>query len=422
MKIDDKLTPVEIMQDMAQPQTSGEKTAQPQDDRLDAIESQKNAALSELEQTYDGMIGKSDKLYQDQIDASKEWAKEQEKLQQERTDFAIDQIEQQKQQAKDDYTKEQSGAYVDWQKQSAQHGVSAEQMASAGMAGSGYSESSKVAMYNTYQNRVATARAAVQKAITEYDNAITEARLQNNAALAEIAYNALQQQLTAALEAFQYKNSLVLDKLNATENVKSQYHSRYMDMLDQINQEAALEEEKRQFDAQMELAQKESGGVGINANGNSTASGSDDPTTVSLGDGNFKVTNEATDDWVEVGGKKMSWTELYEAVENGTVVEKEDEKTGAISFELAKQTTSTTKTTEKEVQPTDTLVKRVNDKLIGTVIEEVGRELKDIWANRADRYSAERHLTPTQTGNQTSGNKLMSAEELRRRKQVRYGK
>ena len=132
----------------------------------------------------------TDQYYQEQINASKEWADKQSQLQQEQTDFAIEKIEQQKEQAKQDYTKEQSGAYVDWQKQSGayvdwqkqsnQYGANAEAMASQGMAGTGYSESSQVSMYNTYQNRVTTAKEAYSRAILNYNNAITEARLQNN--------------------------------------------------------------------------------------------------------------------------------------------------------------------------------------------------------------------------------------------------
>ena len=158
------------------------------DERFTQVETDKNAALSELENTYAGMIGESDKYYQAQIDASKQWADTQSQLQQEQTDFNIEQIEQQKAQANKDYTKEQSGAYVDWQKQSNQYGLNAEQMASAGMTNTGFSESSQVSMYNTYQNRVATARESYNTAVLNYNNAIKDARIQNNAALAQIAY------------------------------------------------------------------------------------------------------------------------------------------------------------------------------------------------------------------------------------------
>ena len=128
----------------------------------------------------------SDKYFQEQISATEKWGAEQKKNQQAQTDFAIEKIEQQKDQTQKDYTKEQSGAYVDWQKQSNQYGAEAEKMASSGLQNTGYSESSQVSMYNTYQNRVATAREVFSQAVLAYDNNIKEARLQNNAVLAEI--------------------------------------------------------------------------------------------------------------------------------------------------------------------------------------------------------------------------------------------
>ena len=227
------------------------------DKRFQKVESDKNAALSNLEQTYAGMIGDSDKYYQAQIDASKQWADKQTQLQQEQTDFAIEQIEQQKQQAQKDYTKEQSGAYVDWRKQSNEYGSEAEKMASHGLANTGYSESSQVSMYNTYQNRVATARDSYNRAVLNYNNAIKDARLQNNSKLAEIAYQALQQQLELSLQGFQYKNNLILEQANKKLEVDQMYYNRYQDVLDQINQENALNEQIRQFNETYALQVKE---------------------------------------------------------------------------------------------------------------------------------------------------------------------
>lgn len=223
------------------------------DQRFTQVERDKNNALSDLENTYAGMINNSDKYYQDQIDASKEWADKQTQLQQEKTDFAIEKVEQQKQQAQKDYIKEQSGAYVDWQKQSNQYGANAEQMAAQGLAGSGYSESSQVSMYNTYQNRVTTAREVYNQAVLNYNNAITEARLQNNSLLAEIAYNALQQQLELSLQGFQYKNTLILDKTQTKLQVEEMYDKRYQNVLAQINHENAMAEQIRQYNESQAL-------------------------------------------------------------------------------------------------------------------------------------------------------------------------
>lgn len=207
------------------------------DARFGKVESDRADALDENAELYGGMIGKTDQFYNAQIQASKDWADKQTQLQQDRTDFAIEQIEQQKEQAHKDYLKEQSGAYVDWQKQSNKYGVEAERQASAGLTGTGFAESSQVSMYNTYQNRVMTARESYNKAVLNYNNAIKDAMLQNNAALAEIAYNALQKQLELSLQGFQYKNQLVIDRANKKLEIDNVYYNRYMDVLDQINKE-----------------------------------------------------------------------------------------------------------------------------------------------------------------------------------------
>ena len=227
------------------------------DERFAQVETEKQQALTDVEQTYGDMINQSNKYYQAQIDASKEWAEKQQQLQQEQTDFTIEQIEQEKEQANKDYLKEQSGAYVDWQKESNKYSANAEQMASGGLTNTGYSESSQVSMYNTYQNRMATARESYNQAVLNYNNAIKDAQLQNSSALAEIAYNALQQQLKLSLQGFQYENSLIIEQANKKTEIDNTYYGRYQDVLNQINTENALAEEVRQYNENLKLQQEQ---------------------------------------------------------------------------------------------------------------------------------------------------------------------
>lgn len=223
------------------------------DKRFQKVEAEKQAAISGMENTYNDMISQSDKYYQDQINAAKDYASTQQELQQQNTDFAIEQINQQKDKAGKDYTKEQSGAYTDWQKQSNQYGANAEQMAAQGLSDTGYSESSQVSMYNAYQNRVAIARESYNNAVLNYDNAIKDAMLQNNAKLAEIAYNALQTELELALEGFQYKNTLLLDKTTKLQELDNTYYNRWQDVVAQMNTENAMAEQIRQYNESQKL-------------------------------------------------------------------------------------------------------------------------------------------------------------------------
>lgn len=218
-----------------------------EDERFQQSDEKFDQRETDLEQTYAGMIGDAENIYQPQIDALEEWGNKQAQLQQERTDLTVEQIEQQKAQANKDYQKEQSGAYVDWRKQSNQYGTEAEKMASSGLMGTGYSESSQVSMYNTYQNRAAQARESYDRVIMNYNNSINEAKLQNNSALAEIAFNTLSKQLELITEGTMYKNSLILDLADKKLQVQQMRDNEYYKILDQINTENAMAQSDRQF-------------------------------------------------------------------------------------------------------------------------------------------------------------------------------
>lgn len=223
------------------------------DERFADVESDKNQALTEIEQLYGSMVGKSEKYYEDMVENAKTWTEAKSQTQQAQTDFTIEQIEQQKEQAQKDYLKEQSGAYTDWKKEGNKYAAGAEQMVAAGLTNSGYGESSQVNIYNTYQNRVATARESYELAVLNYNNAIKEARIQNSSVLADIAYQGLQMQLELALQGFQYENELLLNQLSTKMAIEDTYYNRYLDVLAQLNTENALKEQQRQFNLSHDL-------------------------------------------------------------------------------------------------------------------------------------------------------------------------
>ena len=221
------------------------------DKRLTAVEDAKKEAINTANNTYNNMINQTDSKYNELINANKDYATKQQEIQQQNTDFAIEQINQQKEKAEKDYTKEQTGAYTDYQKVTDQYGVNAEQMATSGLQNTGYAESSKVQAFTSYQNRYATAREVYNNAVLSYDNAIKDAQLKNNAQLAEIAFQSLQTQLQYALEGFQYKNELLQTKLQTQIQLDSEYNNRYQQVLSQINTENSLAEQIRQYNESM---------------------------------------------------------------------------------------------------------------------------------------------------------------------------
>ena len=207
------------------------------DSRLTDIKNEQAQKENEMTNEYNQMINSSDKFYNEQIQASKDYAKQQQDLQNQKTQQAIDVINQNKDKTQKDYIKEQKGAYADYQKQIDPYSVNAENLASNGLSNSGYSETSKVSMYNTYQNRIATARESLNTAILNYDNAIKEAQLTNNTTLAEIAAEALKNQQELALQGFQYKNTLIQTKQQQLQELGTRYDNKYQNMLSQINNE-----------------------------------------------------------------------------------------------------------------------------------------------------------------------------------------
>lgn len=221
------------------------------DKRLTNVESAKKEAINTANNTYNNMINQTDSKYNELINANKDYATKQQEIQQQNTNFAIEQINQQKEKAEKDYTKEQTGAYTDYQKATDQYGVQAEQQAMSGLQNSGFAESSKVQAFTSYQNRYNTAREVYSNAVLSYDNAIKDAQLKNNAQLAEIAFQSLQTQLQYALEGFQYKNELLQTKLNTQMQLESEYNNRYQQVLSQINTENSLAEQIRQYNESM---------------------------------------------------------------------------------------------------------------------------------------------------------------------------
>ena len=236
----------------------------PNDSRITAVKDEGMKELSDHDAMAEEIKGNTDKYFDGLKEGIEDYKDKQTKLQNEQTNLTIQGIEQDIDDLKKDYTKEQSGAYVDWQKQSNQYGAESEKMAATGLANTGYSESSQVSMYNQYQNRVAIARETFIRAETDFKNKIAEAKLQNSSMLAEIAFNALQQELQLSLQQTQYNNQLLQELSSQRNAIKQSIWNRYQNVIDNINAENALAEQVRvnnseiaYRDVQTQLAKKE---------------------------------------------------------------------------------------------------------------------------------------------------------------------
>ncbi len=225
------------------------------DERLTDVEKQGNDMLSGYQSDMDKALDNNKSALSGINSKLEQGQKELEAAANERTEFAIDEIERQKANAQKDYTKEQSGAYKDWQTQKDPYGVNAEKMAGAGLDGTGYAESSQVRMYNQYQARVTVAREAIQRTMDNFNAKIAEARMQNSATLAQIAYDTMIKQVEYELT-FAMKNTELLTQMAGQKvAIKQQNQQNYMSVYQQLIQEAqynaSMAENKRQFDENM---------------------------------------------------------------------------------------------------------------------------------------------------------------------------
>lgn len=227
------------------------------DQRLTDVERESVQRKQDVTNNFNQMINERDTYTQQQQQNVENWAQQQTELQQSKTDQTINKINQSKEQGAKDYTREQKGAYTDYMKQSNQYGANAEMLARQGLSNSGYSESSQVSMWNAYQNRYATARESYQKAITDWDNMIKDAEISNNETLANIAQQKLEQSLQLALEGFEYKNNLTIQRDSRIDEIENYYNNKYNQVLEQINREYEYKQQQKQWEEQQRQWQAE---------------------------------------------------------------------------------------------------------------------------------------------------------------------
>lgn len=221
------------------------------DERFKQVENEKQSELDKYNQTYDNLINERNNFTNQQQQLVDQWENTQKDIANQNLQYQKDLIEQQRNKAEKEYQNEAKASYIDYQKEVDKYGVSRENVTANGLSNSGYAESSKVDMYNTYQNRLATARKSLEDAGIEFDNAIREAQMSNNETLAQNALTALQNKLNIALEGFNYKTEQENNKLNWNNTINNNYYNRYKDVESQINYENETAEKIRQYNENM---------------------------------------------------------------------------------------------------------------------------------------------------------------------------
>lgn len=221
------------------------------DERLTLIEQEKQNALNQSNNTYNQMLQDNQNLFNQQNAYADAYEKTQNEMLDKQLAFQQEQINQQKETAKQNMETESKKAKNDYTSYVNPYGYQAESMASQGLLNSGVSETAKLGGWNTYQNRLATANKAMQDAFIQYDNDINEARLNNDVQKAQNAYNKLQMQLQYAESFYNNKNTITQNQLSNNQSLDSEYYNRYQNEYNNIQTEKAREEAIRQWESEM---------------------------------------------------------------------------------------------------------------------------------------------------------------------------
>lgn len=228
-----------------------------EDERLSVINQQKQEAINQSNNMYNGLLTDNENLYNQQKDYADQYEQTQNSALDQQLAFQENLINQQKEEAQQIKETEAKKALNDYTSFVNPYGYQAEQFASQGLANSGVSETAKLGGFNTYQNRLATANKAMQDAFTEYDNAINEARLNNDVQKAQNALTKLQMQLEYAQNYYSNKSTISQNQLSNNQALDSDYYNRYQTEYNNIQAEKEREEAIRQFNEQLALQQQQ---------------------------------------------------------------------------------------------------------------------------------------------------------------------
>jgi len=100
-----------------------------------------------------------------------------------------------------------SGLYTDYQKEVNQYGVQADAQARKGLANSGYAETSRVNLYNTYQKNVTETVNTANQLKADFDFQMAQAMQEGNIAKAQNKLNLYQQQLQLAVQEYEMRQN-----------------------------------------------------------------------------------------------------------------------------------------------------------------------------------------------------------------------
>ncbi len=227
------------------------------DERLQKIQTEKQNALNQSNNLYQGLLNNNQELYNSQLQHSNEAERIQNSILDKQLTNQTEKIEQQKQEAQKSYDTEAKKARNDYTSFVNPYGYNAEAMASQGLNNSGVLETSKLGGWNTYQNRLANANKVKEAAILQYNQDMKDARLNYDVQKAQNAYQKLQAQLGFVDNYYTNKGNIEQNQLSSNQNLDSEYYNRYQTEYANIQNEKQRQEAIRQWEAEMQEQQRQ---------------------------------------------------------------------------------------------------------------------------------------------------------------------
>lgn len=162
------------------------------------------------------------------------------------TQMQVDELNREKEKLDKETQKTTSGLYSSWQKQTNQYGAGMEQLAQQGLANSGYAESTKTALYNTYQKSVTDTLNNANELKADYDFKIQQAR-----------QNGSVQQAQAALDLYSQRLQLLTQNYELRQNREQYLYQQERDRVADQQWQKSFDEQVRQNELENQWRQKE---------------------------------------------------------------------------------------------------------------------------------------------------------------------
>lgn len=161
---------------------------------------------------------------------------EQQKVSNEIIDIGLqktqNEVNKQKEEYERDANKTAKALYADYRKQSNPYGAMAEQLASQGLANSGYAESTQTSMYNTYQKNVTELENKTRQLKADADFQMNQAYLDADIQKAQNTLSIYKQQSELAITEYNLKYQKHRD------DIADQQFERQMQMQERQNAQA----------------------------------------------------------------------------------------------------------------------------------------------------------------------------------------